>query len=129
MRKKISDLKFYISYWDFNKKELKVANLFELSVVRYGVARYVLEMAKDEPSEWAINDRCLYVFHDLWSRCEWELAVCGIVDVDDDENWRKVDMVSLFIRPNEELLFDMIDEISVNEARRCIREYRKNRGL
>lgn len=121
MNKRIEELQFFISYWDFNKKKLVTANVFEMPFIGRRVAKYVLEMTKDEPCDWALENKCLYVFSDLWSRCEWELAVSDIVSTDD---WQKVDMVGLFIKPNEELIFNMIKEIKPSEAKRYLKEYK-----
>ena len=111
---KIDDLYFGIKYWDFNNKCLKDANLFDCCHVREMTARYIIEKARGSLDDYAKENPLMYIFGDVWSRCEWEFAIRGIVD--DDDKTEKIDVFNLYVVPNGKLLLKMIDEVSTNNA-------------
>ena len=112
--KKIDDLYFGIKYWDFNNKCLRDANLFDCSRVRQMVANYIIDKSNKRLTDWQKNEPMMYMFGDLWSRCEWELVVNGLTE--DDNEAAKIDIFNLYVKPNERLLLNMIDEVSVRSA-------------
>ena len=112
--KKIDDLYFGISYWDPNNHCLKTANIFDFKRIKDSAARYIIDKSKGKLTEYRKSDPLMCIFGDVWGKCEWELIVRGMVE--SEENVAKVDIFSLFIKPNEKLLLSMIDEVSVNSA-------------
>ena len=111
---KVDDLYFGIKYWDFNDKCLKDANLFDCCHIREMAARYIINKARGQLDDYAKDEPLMYIFGDVWSRCEWEFAIRGIVD--DDNDSKKVDVFSLYVKPNKRLLLDMINDVSLNNA-------------
>jgi len=116
---KITDLDFQIASWDVNKKKLVWSNIFDYYWIQWGVATWRTMSPKRKKE---IKDPIFYIFGDTWSRCEWEMLVRGFPTNDEDE---KVDVYSLFLKPNSKLLMEMINKVSANSCRVWLRENKR----
>lgn len=135
MKKKLTDLEFYVPIWTFDKK-MEYRNIFQSLEVLRNVARYrkgeydkLQKLREGEPKglfrkpleQWAF-----YCFSSMWSRVEWEFGF-GEPFKNSDGTWdgRKVDVFTAFILPNAKLLKQMIDEVSLNSCNEWSRKDRK----
>jgi len=93
-------------------------NLFDIAHTRYYAAKFRIAQAKGEKID---IDPAMYVFGDVWSRCEYEMLVSPLFRGEQI----KVDLYQLYVVPQREILFKMIDECSVNSCKQYIRDYKK----
>lgn len=104
---------------------LKTYNLFELSRIKWAVARWVT-MSDEEKKE--ITSPLHFVFGDVWSRAEFEFIVCPWPYGDGEgvsDNGQKVDAYTMYVEPNAKLLMDMVNSVSVSSAKKYMAEWRK----
>ena len=108
-------------------KELDTFNLFDLSRVKWSVARYVTMTEKEKKS--LLSDPLHFCFGDTWGRCEYEFVVCpwGGLDENDKvlEVGIKVDTFEMYVKPNADLLMDMVNRVSISSAKEYLRDERK----
>lgn len=117
--KRIQDLYFGVLVPAFNKKVSPVpVNLFDIAHIRYYAAKWRVAMVKGEDIQ---GDPAIYVFGDVWSRAEYEFLMRPLGSDEDT----KIDLYQLYVVPQREHLFSMIEDCSVTSARTYIREYRK----
>ena len=127
----IKDLKFGIkmlerSYTKGEKREFKTYNLFDSSRVMKSVAVFVTMSPEDRKER--VSDPLHFCFGDTQGRCEYEFMVCPWPFDDDDlvgEVGQKIDIYEMFVKPNEKLLMDMVNSVTVQSAKRYLTEERK----
>ena len=108
------------------RTKLKTYNLFDLSRVKWSVARWACMSPEERKT--LIDNPLSFLFGDVWGRTEFEFVVCpwpygdgeGVAD-----NGQKVDTYEMYVKPNEKLLMDMVNSVSESSARTYMREYRK----
>ena len=108
------------------RNELKVYNLFDSTRVKFSVARYVTMSEKERMQ--LMSDPLHFCFGDTWGRTEWEFIVCPWPYKEDEkvvDCGRKVDVFSMYVEPNSNLLMDMVNRVSVSSAKKWLAEYRK----
>ena len=127
----INDLYFGVKlmplfYWSQEESvSLKTYNLFDLSKIKWSVARWVT-MSDEEKKN--ITSPLHFLFGDVWSRTEYEFIVCPWPYGDGEgvsENGQKVDTFMMYVEPNTELLMDMVNSVSVSSAKKYMTEWRK----
>ena len=115
-----------------NRCRLEPYNLFHLSHVMYSVALWVVMKPEEKAKRKTDRDKLMWLFGDVWARAEYEFIVSPWPYEDGDkvgEVGRKVDIFSMYVEPNADILLDMVDRVSVTSARRYLREWRKNRKM
>lgn len=116
MSYQIGKLKFMATLLDGNG-ELRAINIFDSSRVRHSIAEYKVHGASKYT-----DDLCLYFFGNYWSRCEYEMVIS---EWPTQKSQKKADIYEMFIKPNFPLLLSMIDDVSINSAKKWLVEYRK----
>lgn len=117
-------LKFYVPLYRNGK--LVFYNIFQHSGVQWALSMYRTgEFDKMYPNPDEKKERwCHFVFGDFWSRSEYEMIIHEWIG--DAE--QKIDVFDLCIKPNEQLLKEMIDTVDVKECKKFLREwYRRQR--
>lgn len=113
-------LEFYVPL--YRQGKLTFYNIFQHSGVKWGLSMYRTgEFDKAYPN--GDRDRCLYVFGDLWSRTEYEMIIREWVG----DSEQKIDVFSLCIKPNEKLLFEMIDTVPEKECKKFLKDWYRER--
>lgn len=124
---KIDDLYFGVVFHQgsYTSKEqrsnLETCNLFDLSHIRYWVARWVVM----PPEERARHRFLAWCFADVRARCEYEMMVCPWPYREDEtiaNSGRKVDLYTLYVEPNAKLLEVMVSRVSESSARAYIKK-------
>ena len=131
----INDLYFGVMIspmsWDGreNRSKLQQINLFDSLRVKRSVAAYVA-MTPEQRRE-RVNDPLSFCFGDVWGRTEWEFIVCPwpfIEGTDTISNCGvKVSTYDMYVKPNADLLMDMISRVTVSSAKKVLAEWRKKR--
>lgn len=116
---KITDLDFGYMQFDPNTGELTRHNIFCNVSVMHRVAEWVTMSPK---SHKVILDPISFCFLDYWSCHEYELVVKPWEGKGEEQ---KVDIWTMYIVPNKDILLDMIDKVSANSARKWLREERR----
>lgn len=135
---KLEDLYFGIKLYPMSYsskdelKELRTYNLFDFGRVKWSVAKWATMNDKEKKELW--SDPLMFCFGDVWSRCEYEFMVCPWGGLDENDKVTdvgiKVDTFEMYVKPNEKLLMEMVNSVSVNSARKYLREERKRlKGL
>lgn len=128
---KLDDLYFGVKLMplSYNSKEgrteLKTYNLFDLSRIKWSVAKYVT-MTDTERS--LLHNSLMFCFGDVWGRTEYEFIVCPWPYGDGEgvsDNGQKVDTFTMYVEPNAKLLMDMVNSVSVSSAKKYLTEWRK----
>lgn len=117
---KLKDLKFNYMQFDPNTGELTQHNLFDSSRVKYSVARWKTMSPKVKRQ--IKSDVLHYCFFDTCGRCEYEFLI---------EPWsfakeakqQKVDIWTMYVEPNADLLVGMVDSVSIASCREYIKEW------
>lgn len=115
-----------MSYRSKNERKLATYNLFEGSRVRYSVARWVTMDEKERKRHNFLS----FCFFDVCGRVEYEWIISpwpydeGALVKDEG---KKIDVYEAYVKPNEKLLRQIVDSISVSSATRYLREERKRR--
>lgn len=115
-----------MSYDRSNKRHaLETYNLFGSSRVRRSVALYVT-MDPEKKKE-LVRDPLSWCFSDVRSRCEYEFVVNPWPYGNDDtlDQGVKVDIWTMYVEPNRELLLDLISRVTKTSAQKYLREERK----
>ena len=117
---------FSLSYANENERTtLKTYNLFDFSRVKWSVARYVTMSDKEKKT--LLSDPLHFCFGDVWGRTEFEFMVCPWPYSDKDtidNSGVKVDTFSLYVKPNEKLLMDMVNSVSIDSAKAYLKKER-----
>lgn len=108
-----------------NEKErnsVQASNLFDFYRVKRSVAIWKTrpELAED-------HDLIPFCFFDVCGRCEFEFIVCPWPYADDDtiaNSGVKVDVYEMYVKPNADILTDIVNSISVESARKWLKEDR-----
>lgn len=116
---KITDLDFGYMQFDPNTGELVRHNIFDNVSVMRRVAQWVTMPTKARK---AIPDPLSFCFIDFWARCQYEFVIKPWVGKGEEQ---KVDIWTMYILLNRNILLDMISKVSVNSARKWLREERK----
>lgn len=109
------------------RMNLKIYNLFDFNSIKKSVARYVV-MSEEERKK--VINPLLFCFSDVWSRTEFEVIVCPWPFTEKDtisNSGKKMDIYSLYVLPNADLLMDMVEGVSVPSAKKYLAEERKKR--
>lgn len=142
--KGIKDLYFGVCTWDWNTRKCKPMNLFCStrvldSVALYKTGKYDEYVAYKKKRDKEMKREPLYAndlerwaswcFGDTRGRAEWEFGF-GDPFVKDDGTWEgdKMDVFTVFVKPNAALLKQMVDGISVASCKRWLAEQNKRRG-
>ena len=108
--------------------DLETYNLFDFGRVKKGVARYVT-MKSDERKR--LSNPLSFCFGDVWGRCECEFVVCPWGGLKEgakvEEVGLKMDTYEMYVKPNADLLMDMVNRVTVSSARKYLSEERKRR--
>lgn len=86
--------------------------------IRKSVASYIIH--KDN-LDYKIKDPLFYCFGDVQGRVEWEWAVDAINARDMNQSSQKVDVYSMYIKPNKDYLMILVNQIPITEAKKYIR--------
>lgn len=116
----INDLEFYAMNYDFNSNELKPFNIFHSHRVMRSIATWVAGKAMKDA------DLISWCFSDLRGRCEYEMIVSPWPPKDEGFE-EKVDVFTMYIKPNQNLLIEMINKVSVSSAKNWLKEDNKRR--
>lgn len=115
-----------MNYRSKSERKLATYNLFNSSRVRRSVAKWVT-MGDEERKR---HNFLPYCFSDACGRAEYEWTISpwpydeGALVSDEGV---KTDAYESYIRPNEKILRQIVDSISVSSATRYLREERKRR--
>lgn len=124
---KIDEAYFGVCIRDFNTGKIKSYNLFNSSRVKWSVARYVI-MSKEERDS-LFSDPLHFCFGDVQGRCEYEFMVCPWGGLNENDKvvdvGEKVDIFKMYVEPNADYLMELVNSISVNSAKRYLRNERK----
>ena len=125
-KRNLNDLYFgYVMYAPLSGEILAQRNLFGSTRVLWATAYYVVHKDKfKKGGELAESDPLVWCFGDTRGRCEYEWMVSPWVG---DGKAEKVDVYSMYVEPNRDLLLDMVDSVSVSSARRFLVEERRRR--
>lgn len=105
------------------RESLETYNIFQISGVKWAVAKYVTMSGEEKRKR---DNPLFYCFCDVWSRCEYEMILCPWPCNKGDtveEKGQKIDAYELFVKPNEDLLMDMINSVTVSSAKRYLRDH------
>ena len=120
---KLTDLYFgYKNYeMSYNTREergIVTHNLFSSYRVLRSVARWVLMSDEEKEKHNALS----YCFADVRGRAEYEFVISPWVGEGDVQ---KVDIWTMYVEPNKELLLDLISRVIPASAKAYLREERK----
>lgn len=123
---KITDLYFgyrnyAMSYSSKNGRQVETSNLFGSARVLRSVALWVL-MPEEEKRR---HDALSWCFMDVRGRAEYEFMMSPWVGSGEEQ---KVDIWTMYVVPNGELLVDLISRVTPTSARAYLREERKRYG-
>lgn len=131
---KLDDLYFGVvinpmSYTSFKDRNgLVEYNLFDSSRVKWSVATYVKMTAKQKAE---INDPLAFCFGDTWGRTEWEFIVCPWPYRDEDTIdlvGKKVDVYTMYVKPNAELLMNLVNRVTKTSAKEYLKAEKERMG-
>lgn len=122
---KLTDLYFgyknyAMSYTSREEREIKTYNLFSGTRVLRSVAMWVLMPEKEKKERNALS----WCFADVRGRAEYEFVMSPWVGGGEPQ---KVDIWTMYVEPNKDILLDLISRVSVSSARAYLREERKRR--
>ena len=120
---KLTDLYFgyknyEMSYTAGKERKIVTYNLFDSHRVLRSVARWVLMSDEDKKK----HDALSYCFSDVRGRAEYEFVISPWAG---EGEAQKVDIWTMYVEPNKELLLDLISRVSPTSARAYLREERK----
>lgn len=116
----------YTKYSDRNN--LTTYNIFDSYRVKWSVATYVAMTAKQKAQ---VSDPLTFCFGDTWGRTEWEFIVCPWPYKDEDTIdlvGRKVDVFNMYVKPNAELLMDLVNRVTKTSAKAWLKAEKERRG-
>ena len=119
----IKDLHFGCMNYDLNQKKLVYFNLFSSMRVLYSIAIYKTRQDELLSEEWIGGefDPLRFCFGDLDGHVEYELQVGGAFE----DKTEKKSLWDMYVVPNEELLMDMVDEVSVESCNEWLEENKR----
>lgn len=120
---KITDLDFGYMQFDHNTGELTRHNIFSNVSVMRRIAQWVTMPSSCHK---AVLDPISFCFLDYWSRCQYEFV---IKPWEGEGEEQKVDIWTMYIVPNKDILLDMINKVSTNSARKWLKEERRKKCL
>lgn len=120
---KLTDLYFgyknyAMSYTSGEERKVETYNLFGSTRVLRSVAMWVL-MPEEEKKK---HDLLSWCFIDVKGRAEYEFIMSPWVGGGEEQ---KVDIYQMYVEPNAKLLMEMINNVSINSAKRYLAEERK----
>lgn len=115
----IKKLYFGVYQWDFNQKKPREVNLFDSLRVMRSIAIWKT-IPDDQKNQ--ISDPLSFCFGDTWGRVEWEFDISAPFF---DDNHYKMDIFTLYVKPNAQILLDMVEKVSVESAKRWLDTYQK----
>lgn len=125
---KLNDAYFGIRMFDGNSNQLNTVNIFDLYKVKYSVAKYktLSKKKKDE----IFNGKhslspLIFLFSDVWGRVQYEFSIKKIFT---DNEELKEDVYSMYVIPNQKILLDIVDKISVSSCRDFLKQEKEKHG-
>ena len=123
---KLTDLYFgyknyAMSYTSEKGRDVVTHNLFGSTRVLRSVAMWV-EMPEEEKKK---RDALSWCFIDVRGRAEYEFVMSPWVGEGESQ---KVDIWTMYVEPNRELLLDLVSRVSVSSAKAYLREEKKRRN-
>lgn len=120
---KLTDLYFgyknyAMSYTSEKERGIETRNLFGSTRVLRSVAMWVV-MPEEEKKK---RDALSWCFADVRGRAEYEFVMspwCGVGEP------QKIDIWTMYVEPNRELLLDLISKVTISSAKAYLREERK----
>ena len=115
----------YTKYSDRNN--LTTYNIFDSYRVKWSVATYVAMTAKKKAE---VSDPLRFCFGDTWGRTEWEFIVCPWPYTNEDTIdlvGKKVDIFSMYVEPNAELLMDLVNRVTKTSAKAWLKAEKERR--
>ena len=109
---------YEVSYASGKERKIVTYNLFDSSRVLRSVAMWVL-MPEEEKKK---HDALSWCFCDTRGGCEYEFMMSPWVGGGEPQ---KVDIWTMYVEPNKELLLDLVSRVTPNSARTYLREERK----
>ena len=123
---KIEDLYFGILLPDFNHRDLQPANLFASTRIRWSIARYIEGINdKKHPLGDMMGsdfDPLHFCFGDTQHRTEYEVLT-KFWPPSDDDPLVKIDVYTAYVEPNRDYLMNLVNQISLEEAKRYLKEH------
>lgn len=101
---------------EFHRQEITFVNAFDFYRVKWAVAHYVAYPEKRE-GDWLFS-----CFYDFQGKCEFEYLLMGLSGKGTP---KKVDIWTMYIEPNRDILYDIVHSISKNSALEYLRAERK----
>lgn len=119
----LEDLYFGCLNYDFNTGKMEPFNLFRSMRVLHSIAIYKTHQEELANQEWFGGefDPLRFCFGDLDGHVEYEMAV-GSLFKDEPE---KMSLWEMYVVPNEKLLMDMVDKVSVESCERWLEEHKQ----
>ena len=118
---KLEDAYFGIMRPNFNHKgKLEPENLFGSMRVLHSVALW-----KTDPTIIKKHNLISWCFGDTRWRCEYEWLVFPWANASDDSEGWKVDVYSMYVEPNKQILEKIVDSISVSSCRKWLRDHKR----
>lgn len=122
MGKNLNDLYFGIKLYSLSysnekeRQELQTYNLFDLSKVKWSVARYVA--MDEEEKKNLLSSPLHFCFGDVWSRTQFEFIINTWPYKDDEKisNGLKVDTWTMYVEPNAEYLMELVNSVDKKSA-------------
>lgn len=109
---------YEMSYNTREERGIVTHNLFSSHRVLRSVARWVLMSDEEKKKHNALS----YCFADVRGRAEYEFVISPWVGEGDVQ---KVDIWTMYVEPNKELLLDLISRVTPASAKAYLREERK----
>lgn len=109
---------YAMSYAGGEKRELESHNLFQGSRTLQSVAMWVL-MPEEEKKK---HDALSWCFIDVRGRAQYEFMVSPWVG---EGKPQRVDIWTMYVEPNKELLLDLVFRVSPDSARAYLKEREK----
>lgn len=105
---------------DFRHPDITFVNAFDFMRVRWAVAHYVAYPERRR-GDWL--EEC---FYDFRGKCEFEYLLMGLSGQGEP---KKVDIWTMYIEPNRDILYEIVHSISRNSALQYLRaEKAKRKG-
>lgn len=114
---------FSLSYSSRKNRKLETYNLFDFAKVKWSVAKYVT-MTKEE-KRYLFSDSLHFCFGDVFGRCEYEYFIRPKVSDKYDEV--ETNVFQMYVEPNANLLMEMVNSVSINSAKKYLREEKLRR--
>lgn len=115
---KIEDLHFGIMTYNINKGKFVVTDLFNSLRVQHSVATYVANKGLLHSAD---LDPLYFCFGDTQGRYEYEMLVSDL----GERTSQKIDVYNLYVKPNAELLMEMVKSVDPKNAKHWLIEQGK----